>query len=119
LRLEFRCGDSTTHNRTGIRRSATTAGLQPGAGSPVTIAAEAFWHEFLQQHNCRSQEKNAERIAAIRPAIPAIQDQAVQEACVLITHSLVAMLTTLRAQIAIFDRRIAELVVDCLSRPDA
>jgi hypothetical protein len=34
----------------------------------------------------------------------------VQEACVLITRSLVAMLATLRVQIAMFDRRIAELV---------
>jgi len=36
----------------------------------------------------------------------------VREACLLITRSLVAMLATLRAQIAMFDRRIAELVAD-------
>ncbi len=40
---------------------------------------------------------------------PATQDQAVREACVLIAHSLVAMLATLRAQIDVFDKRIAEL----------
>src|SRR5262245_9257659 len=66
--------------------------------------------EFLQEHNCRSQEKNAERIAAIQEAVSATQDQAVREACVLITRSLVAILATLRAQIAMFDERIAELV---------
>ena len=48
--------------------------------------------KFFQQHNCRSEEKNAERIAAIQPAISATQDPAVREACVLITRSLVAML---------------------------
>jgi transposase len=66
--------------------------------------------KFFQEHNCRNQEKNAERIAAIQQAVCATQDQAVQEACVLITRSLVAMLATLRVQIAMFDRRIAELV---------
>jgi hypothetical protein len=66
--------------------------------------------KFFQQHNCRSQEKNAERIAAIQPAVSATQDQAVREACVLITRSLVAMQAMLRAPIARFDRRIAELV---------
>jgi hypothetical protein len=71
---------------------------------------------FFQEHNCRSQEKNAERIAAIQQAVSATQDQAVREACVLITRSLAAMLATLRVQIAMFDRRIAELVAD---HPDA
>jgi len=71
---------------------------------------------FLQEHNCRSQERNAERVAAIQQAVSATQDQAVLEACVLITRSLVAMLATLRVQIAMFDRRIAELVAD---HPDA
>ena len=41
-----------------------------------------------------------------------MQDQAVQEACVLIAHSLVAMLATLRAQIDVFDKQIAELMAD-------
>jgi hypothetical protein len=67
---------------------------------------------FLHEHNCRSEEKNAERIAAIQQATSATQDQAVREACVLIAHSLVAMLATLRAQIGVFDQRIAELVAD-------
>ena len=67
---------------------------------------------FFHEHNCRSEERNAERIAAIQQATSATQDQAVREACVLIAHSLVAMLATLRAQIDVFDKRIAELVAD-------
>ena len=58
---------------------------------------------FFNEHNCRSQEKNAERIAAIQQATSATQDPAVREACVLIAHSLVAMAATLRAQIDGFD----------------
>jgi hypothetical protein len=67
---------------------------------------------FFHEHNCRSEEKNAERIAAIQQATSATQDQAVGEACVLISRSLVAMLATRRAQIDVFDKRIAELVAD-------
>jgi len=67
-------------------------------------------HKFFSQHHCWNQEKNAERMAAIQAAVCATQDQAVQEACILITHSLVAILATLQAQIASFDQRIAELV---------
>src|SRR5262249_34537212 len=66
--------------------------------------------KFLQKHNCRNQEKNVERIAAIQEAVSATQDQAVREACGLTTRSLEAILATLRAQIAMFDERIAELV---------
>src|SRR5262249_39706512 len=66
--------------------------------------------KFLQKHNCRNQEKNVERIAAVQEAVSATQDQAVREACVLTTRSLGAILATLRAQIAMFDERIAELV---------
>ena len=43
--------------------------------------------KFFQQSNCRSQETNAERIAAIQQAISATQDQAVREACALIKAS--------------------------------
>jgi len=67
---------------------------------------------FFHEHNCRSEEKNAERMAAIQQATSSTQDQAVREACVLIAHSLVAMLATLRAQINVFDKRIADLVAD-------
>ncbi len=70
--------------------------------------------KFFHEHNCRSEEKNAERIAAIQQATSATQDQAVREACGLIAHSLVAMLATLRAQIDRFDKRIAKLVAELI-----
>jgi len=65
--------------------------------------------KFFHDHNCRSAEKNEERIAAIYKATPATKDQAVVEGSALIAGGLVALLTTLRANIAAFDKRIAEL----------
>ena len=65
--------------------------------------------KFFHDHNCRSAEKNEERIAAIYQATPATKDQAVVEGCALIARGLVALLKTLRANIAAFDKRIAEL----------
>jgi len=65
--------------------------------------------KFFRDHNCRSAEKNEERIAAIYQATPATKDQAVVEGCALIAGGLVALLKTLRANIAAFDKRIGEL----------
>jgi transposase len=65
--------------------------------------------KFLRDHNCRSAEKNEERIATIYKATAATQDPAVMEGCALIARGLVALLKTLRANIATFDKRIAEL----------
>src|SRR6185503_2080886 len=53
--------------------------------------------KFFHDHNCRSAERNEERIAAIYQATPATKDQAVVEGCVLIAQGLVALLKTLRA----------------------
>jgi transposase len=66
--------------------------------------------KFFHAHNCRSAELIEERIAAIYQAIPATQDQAVMEAGVMMARGLVALLATLRGNIAAFDGRIAELV---------
>ena len=57
-----------------------------------------------------------QRIQAIYQALPATRDQAVLEAGRRITRGLVALLATLRSNIAAFDQRIAELVD---SHPDA
>jgi transposase len=65
--------------------------------------------KFFHDHNCRSAEKNQERIAAIYQATPATKDQAVMEGCALIAGALVTLLKTLRANVAAFDKRIAEL----------
>jgi transposase len=65
--------------------------------------------KFFHDHNCRSAEKNEQRIAAIYEATAATKDPAVVEGCALIARGLVALLKTLRANIATFDKRIAEL----------
>lgn len=72
--------------------------------------------KFFHQHNCRSQRLLEQRIQAIYQALPATRDQAVLEAGRRITRGLVALLATLRSNIAAFDQRIAELVD---SHPDA
>jgi transposase len=66
--------------------------------------------KFFHEHNCRSQELMEQRIQAIHQALPATQDQAVVEAGTRIARGLVALLATLRSNIAAFDKRIAELV---------
>jgi transposase len=72
--------------------------------------------KFFHQHNCRAEKLIEERISAIYQAVPATDDTAVLEAGALTARGLVALLATLRVNIAEFDRRIAELV-DC--HPDA
>jgi transposase len=71
--------------------------------------------QFFQKHNCRSAERNQERIDAIYAAVPATNDAAVLEAGTLTARGLVALLRTLRDNIAGLDRRIEQLV---LAHPD-
>lgn len=71
---------------------------------------------FFHQHNCRSAELIEERITGIYQAIPATQDLAVREAGTRITSGLLALITTLHANIAGLDKRIAEMVA---THPDA
>jgi transposase len=72
--------------------------------------------KFFHQQNCRGEELIEERISAIYQAIPATRDAAVLEAGAITARGLVALLTTLRGNIAELDRRIAQLVA---SHPDA
>src|SRR5262249_23288134 len=72
-------------------------------------------HKFFHQHHCRGEERMQERIQAIYQAIPATTDAAVLEAGAMIARGLVALLATLRSQIAVFEQRIEELV---RSHPD-
>jgi len=72
--------------------------------------------KFFHQHNCRSQELIEKRIQGIYAAIPATRDEAVLEAGTRIARGLVALLSTLRSNIAALDKRIAELVA---GHPDA
>ena len=67
-------------------------------------------HKFFHQHNCRGEERIQARIQAVYQAIPATTDAAVLEAGAMIARGLVALLTTLRSQIAVFEQRIEELV---------
>jgi transposase len=71
--------------------------------------------KFFQAHNCRSAERNQERIDAIYVAVSATQDAAVLEAGALTARGLIALLRTLRDNIAELDRRIEQLV---LTHPD-
>jgi transposase len=66
--------------------------------------------KFFHEHNCRSDERNQERIDAIYQAVPASNDAAVLEAGALTARGLVALLRTLRDSIDKLERRIAELV---------
>ena len=70
---------------------------------------------FFHEHNCRTEKLIEERIAAIYQAIPATRDQAVLEAGRMMTGGSVAFLAALRSHIAVFDERIADLV---LAHPD-
>jgi transposase len=72
--------------------------------------------KFFHQQNCRGEELIEERISAIYQAIPATRDAAVLEAGAITARGLVALLTTLRGNIAELDRRIAQLVA---AHPDA
>jgi transposase len=66
--------------------------------------------KFFHEHNCRSAERNQERIDAIYAAVSATNDAAVLEAGALTARGLVALLRTLRDNIAKLDRRIEQLV---------
>ena len=72
--------------------------------------------KFFHQQNCRGEELIEERIRAIYQAIPATRDAAVLEAGAMTARGLVALLTTLRGNIAELDERIAQLVA---AHPDA
>jgi len=65
--------------------------------------------KFFHQHNCRSAERLQERLTAIYAARPATQDAAVVEAGVLTARGYAKVLAALRDQIAVLERRIAEL----------
>jgi len=71
--------------------------------------------KFFREHNCRSPERMEERITGIYEAVPATRDPAVLEAGTRTARGLVALLATLRRNIAAFDQRIAQLIE---SHPD-
>jgi transposase len=66
--------------------------------------------KFFNEHNCRSAERNQERIDAIYAAVSATNDAAVLEAGALTARGLVALIHTLRDTVARLDQRIEQLV---------
>ncbi len=66
--------------------------------------------KFFHEQNCRGEEKIEARIAAIYQAVPATRDAAVCEGARIMARGLVAVIATLRNNIAEFDQRIAEVV---------
>jgi transposase len=66
--------------------------------------------KFFNEHNCRSAERNQERIDAIYTAVSATNDAAVLEAGALTARGLVALIRTLRDTVARLDQRIEQLV---------
>lgn len=64
--------------------------------------------KFFQQHHCRSEERNQQRLTELRQAIPATTDPAVLATGMLCLQNSVRVLAQMRAGIAAFDRQIAE-----------
>lgn len=65
---------------------------------------------FLQEHNCRGQERIQQRIDAIYAATVATSDAAVVEACTRKARDLAKLIGTLREQIKSLEQRRDELV---------
>ena len=64
--------------------------------------------KFFQLHNCRSEERNEQRIAEIHKAVPATIDPAQLQTAALCIQNCVRALALMRTGIAAFDRQIAE-----------
>jgi len=76
--------------------------------------------KFFHQQNCRDEERIRERIEGIREAMVAVEDEAILEGQSRKGQILVAVIKTLREQIAILDKRIAEVVAthpEAIPRP--
>lgn len=84
-----------------LLRWPTLSGLQKAR--PKTLRT------FFHQHNCRSEERIAERLEQIRRAVPASNDVAWMEAGQICLHNSVRLLASMREGIARLDRRIAEV----------
>jgi hypothetical protein len=64
--------------------------------------------KFLHLHNCRSEERNQQRLTEFRQALPATHDPALLATGVLCIQNSVRLLAQMRAAIKVFDRQIAE-----------
>lgn len=66
--------------------------------------------KFFLEHNCRSARRIAERIEAIYQAVPATNDEAVLQSEPIAAAGLLALLRTLRENIAVLDQQIQQIV---------
>jgi hypothetical protein len=71
-------------------------------------AHDGTLRKFFHQQNCRSEDRIQERIDAIRQAVPATTDKAVLEAEATAARGFLAVIATLRAQIAEVEEQIAK-----------
>jgi hypothetical protein len=62
--------------------------------------------QFFQDHNCRSAERNQQRLEAIRTAIPATNDAALLKTANLMIQASIQLLATLRTAIEQFESQI-------------
>jgi len=65
--------------------------------------------KFFSEHNCRNQEKIDQRIEQVYAAMLATTDQAVIQAAVAMTRGQLALIATLRSQIANLEKQLAQL----------
>ena len=65
--------------------------------------------KFLHRHNCRSEERNQQRLAEFRQAVPATHDPALLATGVLCIQNSVRLLAQMRVGIAAFDCQIQEV----------
>lgn len=66
--------------------------------------------KFLHQHNCRSEERNQQRLAEFRQAVAATEDPALLSTGVLCIQNAVRFLAQMRAGIEVFDRQIEKVL---------
>lgn len=77
----------------------------PGLPKLQTASAKTLL-KFFHQHNCRSDERNQQRLDQISQAVPATNDAALLTTGTLCVQTSVQLLASLRAAIADFDRQI-------------
>lgn len=65
--------------------------------------------QFFHQHNSRSEERIQQRLEQIRQAVPATTDAALLETALLCIQNSVRLLEQMRASLAVFDDRIAQV----------
>ena len=74
-------------------------------------AHDGTLRRFFHEQNCRSEDRIQERVDGIRQAVPATTDRAVLSAEAMAARGFIALIATLRANIAELDEQIAKAFV--------